>query len=306
MLPIVLLAYPIDVLLSYWYKKSHRYPGEMEVWNAIYDGSAQCDLAIYGSSRAWVHFDPKILSDSLNCGVYNFGMDGQNFVLQYLRHKEFIKFNPYPKHIVLSLDVFSLSIKGGIYEMKQFLPYVLWNPSLAKGTVNNQGLTWSDAIIPLVRYAGQTKVFNQIKMNIVNDESTPAYRKRGFRGMRRNWSNDFDLAKQQKQTLQLAVDPVILNQLEGFIQECQKAGTSLTFVYCPEHILGQGFLTNRQQIFETFQTVAKRNNIDFLDYSNMDICNDTNYFYSASHLNKDGAMIFSKQLAHDLKTRWQQ
>ena len=70
-LPVVFLSVPLDYFFSYILKTSHLTSGEYEVWNDIYNSTANCDVAIYGSSRAWVHIDPDILSDTLNVNVYN-------------------------------------------------------------------------------------------------------------------------------------------------------------------------------------------------------------------------------------------
>jgi hypothetical protein len=103
--------------------------------------------------------------------------------------------------------------------------------------------------------------------------------------------------------MQLKVDPEIQQMLLQWVGECRKAGTALTFVYCPEHVLGQRYVSNRSEILEVFRTVAQQNEIRFLDYSNMAICQDTSYFYNASHLNRQGSLIFSAQLAHDLQSK---
>jgi hypothetical protein len=301
LLPIAVLLYPLDVFLSRSYRATHRYPGELEVWNAIYDGSASCDVAIYGSSRAWVQIDPSILEDSLHSSVYNFGMDGQNFVLQYVRHKEFVRRNPFPKRIVLSVDVFSLTKKQGIYEVRQFLPFVLWNKNMAEAIKVDGGFKTIDAIIPLIRYSGYKDVFEQIKVNWNMRNDVKPYRTKGFRGMDKHWTKDFEKASKENSRLNLAIDENIKTQLLELIQDCKSAGSEIVLVYCPEHHLGQGFVSNRQEILATFNDIAAHNNITFLDYSNMAICSDTTYFYNASHLNSKGSQIFSQQLAHDLK-----
>ena len=43
--------------------------------------------------------------------------------------------------------------------------------------------------------------------------------------------------------------------------------------------------------------------IPILDYTYMDICYDTTYFYNAMHLNALGADLFSEKLAHDLASQ---
>ncbi len=51
-------------------------------------------------------YRPKIVSDCLNVKVYNFGFDGHNFGLQYLRPLGFGKYNKKPKTIIMAVDMF--------------------------------------------------------------------------------------------------------------------------------------------------------------------------------------------------------
>ena len=146
-----------DYFISNNHKKNHKYPGEIEVWNDIYAGNINSEIAIYGSSRAWVHIDPSILEDSLNLKAYNFGIDGHNFWLQYLRHKEYLKYNNAPKIILLSVDVFSLQKRKDLYELNQFLPFMLWNKNIIKFTSSYNGFTYKDYYFPLLRYKGKIR-----------------------------------------------------------------------------------------------------------------------------------------------------
>jgi hypothetical protein len=66
-LPIVVLLLPLDYFLSSLYRKAHSCEGELEVLNDIYNGKAKCNFAIYGSSRAFVHIDPKVSEGFFKC-----------------------------------------------------------------------------------------------------------------------------------------------------------------------------------------------------------------------------------------------
>ena len=56
-----------------------------------------------------------------------------------------------------------------------------------------------------------------------------------------------------------------------------------------------------QQMHDNFQKYANKYNIPILDYTDMDICYDTAFFYNSMHLNKKGANIFTDSLANDIK-----
>ena len=76
-----------------------------------------------------------------------------------------------------------------------------------------------------------------------------------------------------------------------------------SIVYTPVHIDGQKFVTNRDELIETYNNYSSKYSIRFYDYSKDSICLDRSYFYNSTHLNKKGSEIFSKKLANDLKVQ---
>ena len=302
-LPILIIAYPLDFVMSYYLRQSNTSSGEFEVWNDIYSSNANCDIAISGSSRSWVHIDPQILSDSLNVKVYNFGIDGHNFWLQYLRHIEFLKHNEKPKTIILSVDVFSLQKRKDLYQLDQFLPYMLWNSYIQEYTSSYIGYNKFDYYLPLVRYSGKSNAISLINENIARDKVTNRYRQNGFLGMDREWNADLEKAKKGQKSYEINTDSNSIVLFEKFINECKANDIELIFVYTPEYIDGQNFVANRNDIIQIYKDLSTKYSIEFYDYSNDSLCLDKKYFYNASHLNKSGAEIFSKKLASDLKAR---
>lgn len=149
--PILVSAYPLDLLISHNLRKTKDNFGDREVWKDIYEGKANCEIAIYGSSRAAVHINSKILENFLHKSAYNFGIGGQNFPLQYFEHNQILKQNIKPQIIILSLDSLTFVEKKSIFESNQFLPYLLFNEQFRKyfHKYNNFGI--SDFYLPLNR-----------------------------------------------------------------------------------------------------------------------------------------------------------
>ncbi|GAA3759390.1 hypothetical protein GCM10022423_07830 [Flavobacterium ginsengiterrae] len=270
--------------------------------NDIYNSKANCDIAIYGSSRAWVHIDPKIIRDSLSLSVYNFGNDGHSFDLQYLRHLEFLKHNNKPKTIILSTDIFSLQKTDGLYEADQYLPYMLWNKNIKKYTSSYISYNSWDYCIPLVRYIGKTIVLKKSLNYFMNGIPENQLRYKGFLAMDREWSADFERLKAKQKSYKVQLNKNYKNLLEVFIKECKGMEINLIFVYTPEYIEGQKFISNRKEVVGIYKEFSKRYNLSFYDYSNDEICYDKTLFYNATHLNSKGADIFTKKFASALKT----
>lgn len=301
MVPVMVLAYPIDLFLSKYVKKSNQFYGELEVWNDLYDGKINAEMLIYGSSRAWVHFNPAILADSLQVSVYNLGLDGHHFWLQYLRHLEFLKHNPAPKQILLSLDYTSLQKRDELYLYQQFLPYMLWNNNIKYYTQSYKGFKYLDYSLPLLRYAGETSLLKKSLEIALDKDTVLPFRKNGYRGIQKAWTNEFELAKEKMDSYRIKIDPESVRLFDAFLHDCKNKGIEVTLVYSPEYIDGQKFVVNREEVMELYNNFANKYKLAFLDYSNDTISYRKSYFYNTTHLNKTGSNLFTRTLAHDLK-----
>ena len=298
---IIIASLPIDWLISHFLKQSNQYYSEFEVMNDIYKGSAKGDIAIYGSSRAWVHINPKILEDSLNLCVYNFGIDGYDFTIQYLRHLEYLKHNPKPNTIILSMDIISLQKREDLYNLTQFLPYMLWNKNIKEFTTSYVGFKKSDYIFPLIRYYGKSSVFETCLSVILKRDGKKKGRYKGYLGNDEMWNDDFENAIQIMENYTVNLDTATVVLFEQFISECKKSNTELILVYTPEYTEGQEFISNRESIMNMYSNLAEKNKLLFLDYSKNSICNSKELFYNSMHLNAEGSNIFTALLANDLK-----
>jgi len=300
LIPVLVLSYPIDIYLSKNLKKSNDLFGEYEVWNDIYNKKINAEMLIYGSSRAWVDINPKILKDSIQLTTYNLGMDGHNFWLQYLRHLEYLKYNKKPKHILLAVDFNSLQKREDLYLYGQFLPYMLWNKNIYDFTKSYNGFDFFDYNIPLMRYAGNSsEIKRAIGLSVKSDEIKP-YRTKGYKGVKKSWSKDLDVAKSKMEKYKIEVDSASVNLFDKFLNECATNNIKVSLVYTPEHVEGQRFVKNKDDVTNIYEKFAKKYNLIYLDYSSDLMCNNKTYFYNATHLNKEGSELFTKKLASDL------
>ncbi|MFM9826122.1 hypothetical protein [Flavobacterium sp.] len=303
LMPIFLISYYADNYISENLKKSNSFAKkEYSTWNAILEGKVNSDIVIYGSSRAWVHISPLMISNSLNVSVYNLGIDGHNFWLQYLRHTLLLKYNVKPKMIILSLDVFTLQKIDNLYNSDQFLPYMLWDESIKESTISYNSFNSLDYEIPLLRYLGRSKAINASFS--INKSDKKIERIRGYQAKDRQWNSDFDKAKKAMKNYEKPLDIGSVILFEQFLNECKSKDIKLLFVYSPEYIEGQKFVKNRGEIISLYEKYSKKYNIPFYNYSNDSLSHDKKYFYNATHLNKTGAELFTKRLIDSLKKHY--
>jgi hypothetical protein len=300
--PALLAAYAFDVFVSTHLKESNSFAKkEYPVWNAIRDSKVNADIVIYGSSRAWVHIDPTMISDSLTVSCYNLGINGHNFWLQYLRHQLLLEKNTKPKLIIHSLDAFTLQKNEDLYNAEQFLPYMLWNTQIKEATISYNGFPLVDYEIPLIRYYGRQKAINTAFELYTNPQKNIVQRIKGYQGQNRQWNSDFEKAKSKMKGYNVKIDPPSLLLFENYLKECKSKNIQIILVYTPEYIEGQQFVKNRDSIITLYHKFSKKYKIPFYDYSNDTMSYQKKYFYNSLHLNKNGAELFTHKLIDTLK-----
>jgi hypothetical protein len=300
--PIVLISYGADIFISKELKKSHHYSdGESSSWNDIYTGKVNAEIVIYGSSRAWKHFNPEMIADSLHTTAYNLGIDGHNFWLQYLRHSLLLEHNIQPKLIIHSLDIFTLQKREDLFNPDQFLPYMLFNSEIKNATIGYKGYRLPDYQIPLVRYYGNKGAMTDAVKLYKNPSSDFFIRNKGYQGEDKPWNNDFDKAKEKMKNYEAKLDSATISLFDSYLAECKTKNIKIIFVYTPEYIEGQKLIKNRAEVFAQFNRFSNKYNIPFYDFSNDSISFSKKYFYNAEHLNKTGAELLTNRIIEKLK-----
>ena len=298
-----------DVFVSNKLKSKIDFPAENEVWNDIYSSSINANIAILGSSRAWVHFNPKIIDSILNENSYNFGEDGANFILQYIRYKEYIANNPSPKLVVISLDLWTLKKNDNGYPTNRYYPYMLGNTrvyNFLEG-IGKVGYNKNKFFIPSLRYLNLSQI-----NKLLSSQEQPYFelfnkhlklrngrlRYKGFRGMDLQWKNKNSFLGSE---FEIEVDNSIISNLESFLIELKKNKIKVVLVYPPEFKDGQSLATNRGNIFSIYKNVSEKFNLPFYDYSDHDLSFNKELFYNVQHLNDIGANKFTNDFAMKIK-----
>jgi hypothetical protein len=299
--PIVILAYFVDVFISNNLKKCNGVAiGEYTTWNDLNEGKINSDIVIYGSSRAWKHLSPKIITQKTNISAYNLGIEGHNFWLQNLRHKILLKKNKKPKLIIFSVDIFTLQKNKDLYNSEQFLPYMLWNNQIEETTISYNGFNRFDYIIPLIRYYGKYKEVVTAVSVFLKPTNNKIKRVNGYQGQNKKWSDDFSKAKLKMNKYKISLDEKTVVLFEKFLKDMNEEGVKVVFVYTPEFIEGQKFIQGRKELISLYSKFSKQYNIPFYDFSKDAICYRKDFFYNSNHLNKEGAELFTRKFVDTL------
>ena len=288
----------VDIYYSNQLKNMALFSGEVQEWNQIKEGKTKAELAVFGSSRAFIQINPKILEEETKLNSYNFGLNGSKFKMQFYRFNIYLKHNPKPKVVVWNLDTFSFSHIDEVFQPNQYVPFMLWNRDLYKALDEYKSTNVWDFILPLYRYRDQVYWKDQISRSKKEKLGKDGlFRKEGFMSYDRKW--DVNWAKMKKKNSDFDFNDYPL--LEELIKRCKKENIKLVFTIAPEFYKGQDYMLNRDEVINRYKTTLQKYNLPLLDYSEDTISYQQKYFYNTTHMNNKGADVFTKELSQDLQ-----
>ena len=296
LVPFLLIGLVLDIAVSKRMSIIYFPSGENEVWNDIYNHNIIDPCLIYGSSRAKTHVNPMIIEDSTGIRAYNFGMDGQSFDTQMLRHRINVKENGYPRYIIHSLDLFTLSKTKKAHNRQQYLPYMLWNVEIMKTLIGYEDFHLIDYLIPTLRYFGH---YDSFKRSITEPFEPQIYRERtkGFAYINFGWDPEKKVSDNRHR---IDVNADTYRLYEDFVKECKENHVALAMIYSPEYIDKQKTVINRDSIMNLYEGLSEEYDIPFLDYTTDSMSYNRDLYGDPEHFNKDGCIIFTKKVIKDL------
>lgn len=278
-----LIPYIADFALSALVQRSSN--REVESWYDLMHSQIDADLVVMGNSRAWVQISPTILDSILGVETYNLGMDGSCINRQIHKYHLFRKYNRKPKMIVQTLDAWSLGYKTG-YEREQLYPY-FWNWNMREEFFESEPFTFWEKYIPMYRFRSFMPLRRGPKTLI-----------KGYQGMDRPWDGSvFEKVK----SITFTPNDTTIKMFDDYLAKAKAEGITVVLVFTPQYIGATEKTTNQAYMHEYYNRFASKYDFPIVDYTYMNICYDTAYFYNAMHLNRKGAEIFSDSLANALK-----
>lgn len=284
-------------------KKSNSYT--FVDWNNIYEGRINAAIIINGSSKALVQVSPLILDSVLQLSSYNLGINGHDFYMQDCKYSIYEQHNTKPKLIVQVISNGTLIKREDLYQLEQFLPY-LHDSTLVQTTKDYVGLDLFDYSLPFARYFGHSNIIKEGLLSYFGIQTPPKLSKyKGYAPKNLQWDNSFERFKKYfPKGKILEPQERSIQKFKAFIQRQQQNNIPLVLVYPPTYAPSQPYINNRAQIMDLYQAIAQQYQVLLLDYSQMPLTNQQDFFYNSQHLNKQGAELFSRRLANDLKTHF--
>lgn len=291
---VLVCAFGLDTIISsrLRFNKNRIYAS----WNHIYNDTTNYDVIISGNSRAQMHINPLILDSILHINSYNFGLQGRTINTQIIKYQKYRELHEAPKILIQAVDLWTLEFNNG-YEREQFFPYFFYDRDLIRKMDEYEKFSFLEEYIPCYRYLGYEDVISEA-IFYGNKKYFVDFTSKGYSETNLKWDGT---ALSTIDSVQCSCDT---NAIKIFVNYLSKVvtidDTKVLFVYTPIYREVRERMTDEENMFKIYDTIAKRFNIPILDYNDIPMCYDTTYFYNGTHLNRTGAELFTTKLAHDI------
>lgn len=248
---------------------------------ALYHTTAP--VLVFGSSRAWHHYDPRILRDSLGLDVFNCGVNSMGIQFFYPRLRQILR--RYTPRVIIydsSPTYDCLRSTSDAVTARRLQPYFLdpdVYPFLRQLSVGE----WVKCHSATYRYHDRLADYRADAANTARFHS-------GYQplpGTKNAAVHPHD---------SVGEDPAKVALLRRFIHLCHSRGIRLIFVVSPYYRNDQAYAT------AILHREARRAGVPVIDrFADPDYINDSTLFFDESHLNADGADRFTRSLVRQLR-----
>jgi hypothetical protein len=248
------------------------------------------EVLVFGSSRAYYHYNPDIIEKELGLSCYNIGYGGQNIYFHLALLKSALQ-RTKPKVVILDLLSIDYEKSSGQNDMEKLgilLPFV------------NKSKVFKEAVLMRgtgehVKLLSSIYPFNSKQMHILRNNFTSIRSdNKGFVGLSRVWDKPIET----KIIDTVEIDSSKVQAIYDFVEICNKNNVKIFVCVSPYFVNFKGksqydFLTN--QLYSRYK-------INLFNFeSNLEFKNDIKLFSDPIHLNAKGAQQYTKEIALKIK-----
>jgi hypothetical protein len=281
---VFILDYSIGNVLRYFYFKQES---GLQYRTTYSIEKTTADILVFGSSRANHHYNPNVFEHRLNQSYYNVGRDG-NFIFYHSAVLKGVLKRYSPNIVILDFVHGEFEQNQDSYDrLSSLLPYYRSHPemrSIINLKSNYEKIKMLSSIYPynssMFTIAVGNAEFNKKRKSDI----------KGYVPLTKTWNGSIEIYSISSS---YEKDRIKVNAYKTFIQDCIHAKVKL-YIVCSPYLIKSN---NTDYSVSIGQEIAKRNNIEFFDYSTDSVfINKSKLFSDIVHLNDSGAIIFSNML----------
>ncbi|QLG46681.1 hypothetical protein [Costertonia aggregata] len=255
---------------------------------------SDAELIVLGSSHAIRHFVPKVLDSIVKKKAYNAGAEGQQLIYHFALQKMILK-NKRPDIMVLNIDEDWLYESSVAYRRLSDLHPFYGSYREELYPILKKEDKFISLKLLLNSYRNNSTIVHALRYYLAPQKDYDGYRPlSGVMPKPENIKNINLRGEYSEETINIDFVKV----LKKLIQNAKQKNIALVFVTSPKPI-NVDFSNNTS--YSKILEITKNNDIPFFDYSkNPKFMGNYELFHDASHLNDNGARLFTKMVGKDI------
>jgi len=250
-------------------------------------------ILIFGSSHAHRHYIPAIFEKELNTSCYNAGAEGQQLLYHATLQKMILK-RTKPDIIVLNIDEdFLYGSKAAYDRLSDLHPYYDDHREALKPILEKQS-KFVDFTLFFKSYQVNSTLVHAIRYYL-----SPQVDFKGYRPLYGKLSAQNKLIPSETDKIETTIDQNFVNAFTSFISTAKNNNVKLILVTSP-NLITKNHKNNLS--FRTMLEIINENDITMIDFFNSPhFLGKYELFHDITHLNDDGATLFSGLLSEEIK-----
>ena len=272
-------------------------------FDPVFEAGPAYDVLFVGSSRTFRGINPYIIDSICHVNSFNAGKDAGHIPDFEMTIKGYLVNHPAPKLIVLTYDFTSFSTPNEIFNYPLYYP-LIENPVIEQTFKKYGYSTFMIKIFPFLRVTlldDFTKI-NGIKMLINHRYEGMDTNEYIYKGYLANSNLHMDKSNIEKTQKRVYVGAESVSELQEIINMCKAKGIKLIVLYQPEYRFNvEKSFSNSDSVINMITEMVNKDSVPYLRHDTLEMCTDSMLFHDRSHLNINGAKVYSAILAKELK-----
>jgi len=270
--------------------------GEYAKLRVVFEQKNNFDLIVLGSSRAECQFYTPMIDSATGLSSYNIGMTGAVMPLIESTLEAYLVNSKAPKYVVLNIDLHALNDNTDtVYRFPRYFAY-LGNETLYEGLqARDQRFFWF-RWIPLysMAYFNNNYVSNSVRGWINKPSLYNSTYEAGFApSITDTTLGDLDTAKMIARNSRMP--EIVWSSFLQIEELCKKNNSQLILVVTPLFHRAERVVANYEESLKKFRDYATTKAIPFIDMGHDTIRFDKTKYADPAHLNKSGALEFTRR-----------
>jgi hypothetical protein len=256
------------------------------------------DILVMGSSHANRHYVPEVIEKQLGMSCYNAGVLGQKMIFHAALQKMILK-NHKPKYIILNIDKDWMYEAEDAYERIADLHPYYNDYKTELEPIFSLNSKFTSLKLMLNSYQTNSTIVHAIKYFVKPQQDFNGYVPLNKK-MSKPQTSEVSEANTKREEVK-TIDPNFVSLFKDFIANAKEHEVQLIFAISPRVKPIEGMKDNSS--LKTMTAIADENNIPLIDFTYEPVfIEQYELFNDSSHLNHDGAIIFSKLLSDKIKS----